>query len=461
MKKWFQLIGEALRGEEREYTTGSIRRAIFLLSLPMVLEMVMESLFAVVDVFFVSRVSVNAVATIGLTESVFTLVISLAFGLSMAATAMVSRRIGEKDPESASLASGQAILIGLVISALGGLAGLIWAEDILRLMGGSEELISEGVTYTRIMFGFNFTLVFLFILNAIYRGAGDAAMAMRTLWIANGINIVLDPCLIFGIGPFPEMGLTGAAVATNIGRGAGVLYQLYFLFNGGRIIRLMRRHFAIRLSVIWKQVKVAMGGTGQFLIASASWIILMRYISVYGSEALAGYTIAIRIIIFTLLPAWGMANAAATLVGQNLGAKEPERAERSAWLTARYNFIFLFIVALFFIITAPWLIGIFHPGAEVNRIGVMALRIICIGYGFYAYGMVLSQAFNGAGDTRTPTWINLIAFWGIEVPVAYLLAFPMGFGPAGVFSSIAIAESALALIVILVFRQGKWKLVDI
>lgn len=461
MRKWIGLIKEALTGEEREYTTGSIRRAIFLLSLPMVLEMVMESLFAVVDIFFVSKIGVNAVATIGLTESVFTLIISLAFGLSMAATAMVSRRIGEKDPEAAATAGAQSILIGLGIAVLTGIPGLLFASDILRLMGGTPDLVAEGTPYTMVMMGGNITLVFLFILNAIYRGAGDASMAMRTLWIANGINIILDPCLIFGLGPFPELGLTGAAVATNIGRGVGVAYQLYHLFYGKRIIHLQTRHFRVRMGIILKQFNVALGGTGQFLIASASWIILMRYISAFGSEALAGYTIAIRIIIFAILPAWGMANAAATLVGQNLGADQPDRAERSVWLTARYNFLFLLIVAAFFFVGAPWIIHFFHPGEEVNRIGIMALRIISLGYGFYAYGMVVSQAFNGAGDTRTPTWINLIAFWGMEIPMAWILSFPFGLGPAGVFAAIAISESAMALIAILVFRKGKWKLVEI
>ena len=461
MKKWWALLKEALVGGEQEYTTGSMKRAIFLLSVPMVLEMIMESLFAVVDVFFVSRIGVNAVATIGLTESVFMLIISMAFGLSMAATAMVARRIGEKDPEEASMAGAQAIIVGILISLVTGIAGWIWAPDILALMGGDPELVREGTMYTRIMLGGNFTIMLLFLLNAIYRGAGDASMAMRSLWIANGINIILDPCLIFGLGPFPELGLTGAAVATNIGRGIGVLFQLYYLFRGKRIIHFYARHFVIRFKVILKQINVAAGGTGQFLIASASWIVLMRYIADFGSEALAGYTIAIRIIIFTILPSWGMANAAATLVGQNLGAEQPERAERSVWLTAKYNFIFLLAIAVVFIIFAPSLISIFHTAPEVNRIGVMSLRIICLGYGFYAYGMVVAQAFNGAGDTRTPTWINLIAFWGIEIPLAYLLAFTFNFGPAGIFASVAIAESAMALIAILVFRRGKWKAVKI
>lgn len=315
--------------------------------------------------------------------------------------------------------------------------------------------------YTRIMLGFNFTIMMLFLLNAIYRGAGDASMAMRSLWIANAINIVLDPCFIFGLGPFPELGLTGAAVATNIGRGVGVLFQLYYLFRGKRIIHFYARHFVVRFKVIVRQLNVAAGGTGQFLIASVSWIVLMRYIADFGSEALAGYTIAIRIIIFTILPSWGMANAAATLVGQNLGAKKPDRAERSVWLTAKYNFIFLLVIAVIFIIFAPSLIGIFHSAPEVNRIGVMSLRIICLGYGFYAYGMVVAQAFNGAGDTRTPTWINVIAFWGIEIPLAYLLAFTFNLGPAGIFASVAIAESCMALIAVLVFRMGKWKEVEI
>lgn len=461
MKKWIQLFWLAVKGTNEEFTSGSIRRAIFLLSIPMVLEMLMESLFAVVDIFFVAKIGVNAVATIGLTETVFMLIISVAVGISMAATAMVARRIGEKDPERASVAAGQAIILGVIISVLTGVAGVIWAADILRLMGGPEDLVAEGVNYTRIMMGGNVTIMLLFILNAIYRGAGDASMAMRSLWLANGINIVLDPCLIFGWGPFPELGLTGAAVATNIGRGVGVLFQLYFLFNGKRIIQLASRHFMVRWHLIVSQVKIASGGTGQFLIASASWIILMRFIAEYGSEALAGYTIAIRIIIFTILPSWGMANAAATLVGQNLGAKNPDRAEKSVWLTARYNFIFLLSVSVLFFAFAPQLIGIFNTNEAVVDMGVMALRIICVGYGFYAYGMVVSQAFNGAGDTFTPTWINFVSFWLLEIPLAYYAAFMMGYGPAGIFIAVAIAESFMALLSILIFRRGKWKTVEV
>jgi putative MATE family efflux protein len=461
MKKWIQLFWLAVKGTNEEFTSGSIRRAIFLLSIPMVLEMLMESLFAVVDIFFVSKIGVNAVATIGLTETVFMLIISVAVGISMAATAMVARRIGEKDPERASVAAGQAIILGVIISVMTGVAGVIWAADILRLMGGPGDLVAEGVNYTRIMMGGNVTIMLLFILNAIYRGAGDASMAMRSLWLANGINIVLDPCLIFGLGPFPELGLTGAAIATNIGRGVGVLFQLYFLFNGKRIIQLAARHFLVRWHLIVSQVKIASGGTSQFLIASASWIILMRFIAEYGSEALAGYTIAIRIIIFTILPSWGMANAAATLVGQNLGAKNPDRAEKSVWLTARYNFFFLLTVSVLFFAFAPQLIGIFNTNGAVVDMGVMALRIICVGYGFYAYGMVVSQAFNGAGDTFTPTWINFVSFWLLEIPLAYYAAFYMGYGPAGIFIAVAVAESFMALLCILIFRRGKWKTVEV
>ncbi|MCB0564333.1 MAG: MATE family efflux transporter [Phaeodactylibacter sp.] len=461
MRKIFQTITEALNGEEKDFTSGNINRAIVLLSIPMILEMVMESLFAVADVFFVSRVSIDAVASVGLTESVVTLVYAIAVGMSMAATAMVARRVGGKKPEEAAVAAAQSMLIGLGISLFISIPGFVFAEDILRLMGGSEELIANGVGYTRIILGSNVVIMFLFLLNGIFRGAGDAAIAMRSLWLANGINIVLDPLFIFGLGPFPEMGVQGAALATFIGRGTGVLYQLYILFGKSGIVQLRWEHFKVHLRVIRKLAKVASTGAGQFLIGSASWIFLMRIIAHFGSEAVAGYTIAIRLIIFTILPSWGLANAAATLVGQNLGAGQPERAEQSVWKSAFYNMLFLLSVSIIYFLFATPILGLFNNEPAVLEAGVLSLRIICTGYIFFAYGMVISQAFNGAGDTRTPTLINLFCFWMLEIPLAYFLAISMEWGLAGVCWSIAGSEAVLAIISILVFRMGYWKTVDI
>ncbi|MCO6480912.1 MAG: MATE family efflux transporter [Phaeodactylibacter sp.] len=461
MSKILDTFAEALNGKEKKFTSGSINRAIVLLSIPMILEMVMESLFAVADVFFVSKVSTDAVATVGLTESVVTLVYAIAVGMSMAATAMVARRVGEENKEQAAVAAAQSMLIALGISIVLGIPGFLFAEDILRLMGGSEELIANGVGYTRILLGSNAVIMFLFLLNGIFRGAGDAAIAMRSLWLANGINIILDPLFIFGIGPFPEMGVQGAAMATFIGRGAGVLYQLYILFGKSSVIQLRREHFQANLPIIRKLGKVASTGAGQFLIGSASWIFLMRIIAHFGSEAVAGYTIAIRLIIFTLLPSWGLANAAATLVGQNLGAGHPERAEKSVWQSAFYNMLFLLSVSAIYFLFANPILGLFDSEPAVLEAGVLSLRIICAGYVFFAYGMVISQAFNGAGDTRTPTIINLFCFWMLEIPVAYFLAITMEWGLAGVCWAIAGSETVLAIISILVFRMGRWKTVEI
>lgn len=461
MKPILKIIWEAILGEEKSYTTGSINRAIVLLSIPMILEMIMEALFAVVDVFFVSKVSVNAVATIGLTESVITLVYSIAMGLSLATTAMVSRRIGEGDHERASIAAVQAIAITFFFSLVISIAGVVFARDILTLMGGSEELIREGIWYTRLIFGGNIVIMFLFLLNAIFRGAGDAAIAMRALWIANILNIILDPCFIFGWGPFPEMGVTGAAVATNIGRGVGVLFQLYVLLRGKVIVNIARRHLTIAWEVIRGILKVSVGGMSQHIIASASWIFLMRIIAEFGEDALAGYTISIRLLIFALLPAWGVANAAATLVGQNLGAGQPDRAETSVWRSAFFSMVFLLGVSVLYFVMAGPLVRFFHTDPEVVQYGVASLKIICLGYVFYAYGMVISQAFNGAGDTKTPTWLNFICFWLLQIPMAYLLGITWNIGPNGVFWAVAISESILAVMGIYVFRLGKWKLVQI
>ncbi len=461
MKKIWNLFWLAIRGDEKNFTTGGIDRAIILLSIPMILEMIMEALFAVVDVFFVSRVSVNAVATVGLTESVITLVYSIAIGLSMATTAMVARRVGEEDHEKAAIAAVQAILITLAFSVAISVLGIVFAADILRLMGGSEALIAEGVWYTRIIFGSNMVIMLLFLLNAIFRGAGDAAIAMRALWIANILNIILDPCFIFGLGPFPELGVAGAAVATSIGRGIGVMFQVYILLRGRVIIKIAKRHLIVVWSIIRRLLDVSVGGMGQYLIASASWIFLMRIMSEFGESAVAGYTISIRMIIFAILPAWGMANAAATLVGQNLGAEQPDRAEKSVWKAALYTMIFLLGVTVIYFVGATPMVQFFHADPLVVQYGVASLKIICLGYVFFAYGMVIGQAFNGAGDTKTPTWINFVCFWLLQIPLAYALGITVEIGPSGVFWAVAICETVLALICIYVFRLGKWKEVKI
>ena len=432
-----------------------------MLAIPMVLEMAMESLFAVVDVFFVAQISVDAVATVGLTESVITIIYSMAMGLSMAATAMVARRVGERKPDAAAWAAIQAIYIGLALSVALGIVGWIFAEDILRGMGASDQVVETGLGYTKVMLGGNIVITLLFLLNGIFRGAGDAAIAMRSLWIANAVNIVLDPLLIFGVGPFPELGVMGAAVATTIGRGVGVVYQVHIMFKGSGLLRILRRHFVIQWQIIWRLIKVAAGGAGQYFIASASWIFLMRIVSQFGSEVVAGYTIAIRLIVFTILPSWGISNAAATLVGQNLGAGFPDRAEASAWRAAFYNMIFLLVVAVVYISAGPILIRFFSQEASVVEAGALSLRIISLGYIFFAYGMVISQSFNGAGDTLTPTLINLVCFWMMEIPLGYILANHTGLEHAGVFWAITLSETAMAIICIILFRRGKWKTVVI
>jgi putative MATE family efflux protein len=456
-----EVLWEAIRGEEKQYTTGSIRRAIVLLSIPMILEMAMESLFAVVDVFFVSRIGVEAVTTVGLTESVITIVYSLAWGVAMAATAMVSRRIGENKPEEAARAAVQSIVLALILGLVLGISGFIFADDILRLMGADENVVRTGITYTRISFASNVIILLLFLLNGIFRGAGDAAIAMYSLWIANVVNIVLDPLLIFGIGPFPEMGVTGAAVATTIGRSVGIAFQLYILFKGKSVVPIAMRHLRLHWPTIKRLINVSATGAGQFIIASASWIFLMRIISLSGTDAVAGYTIALRIIVFTILPSWGLANAAATLVGQNLGAGHPERAEASVWKAAWYNTAFLLSVSVVFIAFAPWLIRLFNNDPDVVQAGVISLRIFCTGYLFYGFGMVITQAFNGAGDTRTPTLLNLLCFWAIEIPTGYLLAVVFDMGLPGVCWAVAGSETLLAIFSILLFKKGKWKSVKI
>ncbi len=461
MNKTIKLIWDAIRGTEKDFTSGSINRAIVLLSIPMILEMVMESTFAVVDIYFVGKIGENAINTVGLTESVLMLVYSLAIGLAMGATAMISRRIGEKKPEEAANVAVQAIMLSATIAIIVGALGFYFAEDILRMMGASDEMISSGIGYTKIIFATNIVIMLIFLLNGVFRGAGDASIAMRVLWLSNGLNIILDPIFIFGFGPIPAFGVEGAAIATTIGRGTGVLFQLYILFNGSSIIKISLRYFKIQLKVIWRLIDIGSGSFFQFFIGSASWIFMTYIISNNFSEmVLSGYIISIRVIIFTILPSWGIANAAATLVGQNLGAKQPERAEKSVWRSAFFNMIFMVTVSIIFFTNAEFIIGIFSNKPEVIQAGVQSLKIIIGGYLFFAYGMVLSQAFNGAGDTYTPTAINFVAFWMIQIPLAWYLV-NQGYGPPGVYWSIFFSESILALICIYVFRLGRWKKVEI
>lgn len=459
---FFKLVVQAIRGEQQDYTQGSIDRAIVLLSVPMILEMSMESLFAVVDVYFVSRLHDNdAVATVGLTESMLTLIYSLAMGLSMGATAMVARRVGEKDVPAAREAGLQAIYIGMALSLTITIAGLFFTDDLLRLMGASEHLITHHAGYTRWMIGGNMTIMMLFLINGIFRGAGDASIAMRALMISNILNMLLDPLFIFGFGPIPGFGVAGAAIATNIGRGIGVSYQLYHLLGGASIIRLSLSKLAVQWDIILRLIKVSLGATGQFLIGSASWVFLIRIVSDFGSAALAGYTIAIRVIVFAILPAWGMANAAATLVGQNLGAGHPDRAERSVWRTAFFNMLFLGAISVLFFTTAKYILQIFTADAAVLAQGTLCLQVVSLGYVFYAYGMVVNQSFNGAGDTRTPIFISLFGFWLLQIPMAYVLAKHLGFGTIGVYAAISIAESVMAIVGIVIFKRGTWKTVKI
>lgn len=472
--KFYRNLSLALSGKEDDFTSGSIRRAIFLLSVPMVLEMGMESIFAVVDIFFVSKVGTKAVATVGLTESVLMIVYSIAIGLSMATTAIVSRRIGEKKPKKAADAAFQGIFLGIVLAICIGVPGYLYAGDILSLMGGEPELIEEGIGYTRIMYAGNISILLLFLNNAVLRGAGNASVAMRALILSNTLNLILDPMLIFGIGPFPEMGVTGAAVATTIGRSTGVVYQFVVLFKGTSIIRIARENLVLRIYDLKEMFKIAGGGITQFIVESLSWMFLIRIMSEFGEAAVAGYTLAFRVIVFTILPSWGMSNAAATLVGQNLGAEKPDRAESSVWKTAWYNMVFLGIVSVIFFFGAEPILSIFEESGtkSVNVYAVRALQIICLGYVFFAYGMVISQSFNGAGDTKTPMIINLVCFWAIQIPLAYLLSFNISFengnlltepflGTDGVLISIAICHSIHAVISVWIFKKGKWKLVKV
>lgn len=451
-------VREAIRGaHDHDYTEGAIGRSIVLLAIPMVLEMAMESVFAVVDVFFVSRLGAEAVATVVLTESLLTMVYTLAMGLGIGATAMVARRIGERDPDGASRAAMQAIWLGLFTAAALGIAGAIFAPQLLQLMGAEASVVRTGTTFTRVMLGGNASVLMLFLVNAIFRGAGDAAIAMRSLWLANAINMTLGPCLIFGVGPFPELGVTGAAVGTTIGRGIGALYAFRRLLQPGARLLLGRRHLAIDPSVMWRLVKLSASGTFQIFIGTASWVLLIRIVSSFGSDVIAGYGIAIRLVIFALLPSWGMANAAATMVGQALGAGKPDRAESSVWIAGKYNAVFLGGLGLLFIVGAPLIIAFFTSQAAVAASAIDALRVISSGFLFYAYGMVITQSFNGAGDTWTPTWINLGCFWCWEVPLGWFLALRTGLGAHGVYLAIAIAYATLAVVSVVLFRRGTWK----
>jgi len=449
------LFRQAFSGEQQDYTSGSIRRAVFLLSIPMILEMCMESVFAVVDIFFVGRIGKEAVATVGLTESVITLVYSVAIGLSMAATAMVARRIGEKDPEGASRAAAQSINLALALTVVISVAGYFLAPHILELMGASPETVAIGSSYTRLVFAGCLVIMLLYLINGIFRGAGNASIAMWSLWIANGCNIVLCPILIH------FYGLPGAAIATLIGRGVGVCYQVYHLVRGRGAVRLLRSYFRLDIVLVKGISKIAWTGATQFLIGSASWIFLARIVAQFHETAIAGYQVAIRIFLFFLLPAWGMSNAAATLVGQNLGAKLPERAEQSVWTAARYNALFLLVISVLFLVGAGPIVGFINKDAAVEEVAVRALRIISIGYVIYGVGMVLTNAFNGAGDTRTPTIINLFCFWAFQIPLAYALAIWVDLGPTGVFLAILISETAIAVASFIVFRKGRWKQVKV
>jgi putative MATE family efflux protein len=457
----WKLFKEALQGKEQDFTKINIKTGIFLLSVPMILEMVMESLFAVVDIFFVGKLGDDAVATVGLTEAVIVIVYSVGVGISMAATAMISRRFGEKNFKEAGTAAFQLLSFGTLVSMLMAVLGYVFAKDILQLMGASHAVIDIGVPYTRIIFAGNLAIMLLFLINGAFRGAGQAHLAMRALWISNGINIVLDPIFIFGIGSFDGFGLVGAAYATTLGRSIGVIYQLYHLLNGKHRLVILRENIMLKWETMKRIISISMGGMGQFLIDSVAWIVLTRITAEFGSASVAGFTIAFRVLIFSLMPAWGLSAAASTLVGQNLGAKKIKRAGISVWLTARYNVIFLSVITVIYLLFGDTLAGWFTTSEEVKRIAGLGLRVIVLGYVFFAVGMVMVQAFNGAGDTKTPMYINIGVFIGLEIPLAYYLAIPMQLEILGVFIAIAFCHSLHALIATWFFRQGKWKKVEV
>jgi putative MATE family efflux protein len=454
----FQAVKDAVLGDKRrDYTEGSIGRAITLLAIPMVLEMLMESLFAIVDVFWVAHLGADAVATVGFTESLLTLLFAVALGLSISTTATVARRIGEKKPKEAAEAASQSILLGVIVAIVVGIPGAIFAPNLLRLMGASDSVLATGTGYARAIYGGCGTVMLLFLINGTFRGAGDASLALRVLFSANLINILLNPCLIFGLGPFPKLGVAGSGIGTTIGRGCGVLLQLWFLYSGKS--RLVIKFHEIRVipSLMLRIVRLSLGGMFQFLVGMTSWIALVRMTATFGSAAVAGYTLALRIILFALLPSFGMANAGATMVGQNLGARKPDRAEKAVWRAGLYNTVFLGFVALVFIAFPRLLVNLFTNDPAVVQMASNTLRTIAYGYIAYGWGMVVAAAFNGAGDTFTPTTINLVCFWGLQIPLAWFLAFRGGFGPQGIFMAIAISQATLALVAITVFRRGKWK----
>ncbi len=457
MMNFLRDVGRSLAGNEMDFTSGTIRKAIFLLSVPMVLEMIMESIFALVDIYFVDKIGPGAVATVGITESIMTVVYALSFGLSSAATAIVSRRIGEKNQAEASKAAFQAILTGLVVSLPLSVVGILYADSLLTLMGAEPAIVEQYSSYTRIMFGTNLVIVWLFIINSVIRSSGDAAISMRVLTLANVLNIILCPCLIFGWGPFPAMGIAGAATATTIGRGIGVLYQFYILFSGKHRVKLTLGSMKPDFRLIFRIVKLSLGSTAQNLISTSSWIFLVRILSTFGSEVVAGYTIGIRLIFFVMMPSAGLSNAAATLVGQNLGAGQPERAEKSVWITSRYNMAFLGSIGIFFVLFPEFWVALLSKDPGVLKYGSESLRAISFGFLSYALGMVMINSFNGAGDTKTPMIVCTIAFWLIEVPLAYLLAIVAGLGEVGVYYSIVFAETCFALIALHLFRKGRWK----
>jgi putative MATE family efflux protein len=450
-------VRQALRGETHDYTSLPLNRSVLLLAVPMVLEMMMESLFTIVDIFWVARLGAQAIAVVGLTESVMSLIYAVAIGVSFAATALVARRIGEKNPALAARAAGQVLLLGATLATAIGIGLGFFAGDILGLMGADAAVVEQGTGYARIMLGGNATVFLIFLINAIFRGAGDATLAMRTLILANGLNIVLDPCFIFGWGPFPALGLDGAAVATNIGRGVGVCYQLWHLTARPGHIRLRAADLRLEAETMGIILRTSANGVGQLIISTTSWVGLFKILAVFGSPVVAGYTIAIRVIIFALMPAWGLANAGATLVGQNLGAHKPDRAEAAVRLAARYNMLLLGIVGAAFIVFARPLVGVFTTDPEVFAHGVRALWVVSLAFPLYAAGMCLEGAFNGAGDTWTPTKLNFFCFWLGQIPLAWLLAVPLGLGPTGVFIAVPVSFSVLALWSALLFRRGRWK----
>ena len=451
-------ILNSIKGTEQDFTKGSIKQAILLLSVPMVLEMVMESVFAVVDIYLVLKISPEAGAVVGITESIMTLVYAIGIGLSVATTAIVARRFGEKKPEKASISAAHALYAGIAASFIISIPGFLYSKEILGLMGATPSMIEDGYQYTQIMMSGNVVIMLLFIINAIFRSSGDAAISMRILLIANLINLILDPLLIFGIGPFPELGIMGAAIATNTGRGIAVIYQLYILFFKAQRVVVKLKHLTFKLNEFLRLIKLSLGGIGQSIIATSSWIVLFRILAEFGSIVLAGYTVAIRIIIFILLPSWGLSNAAATLVGQNLGANKPDRAEKSVWIAAYANMIFLGGFSILFIIFPRFFVGILSDDITVINTGAIALRIISFGFIAYGMGMVMIQSFNGAGDTTTPTKINFFAFWLIEIPLAYLFAIHTGLDEKGVYYAIIASETFMTIWGIILFRKGMWKL---